>query len=317
MTAPAEPAPASLFETGPAPVNRPLLAIILRICAMLALCITFALGKLLNEQGVHLAEIVFWRQLTAVPVVFAWAMVTVGPSGIATRHLGAHARRTGVGLIGMYLNFGAIVLLPLAEATTLGFTAPIFATLLSALILREATGWHRWSAILVGFAGILLMARPDAGHFPLFGVVVGLCAAVFVGIVSIVVRQLSRTESTTAIVFWYSLLSLPPTAIPLFWVSHVHDAMTYALLVALGVIGGVAQMLLTAALRWGKVSVVLTMDYSSILWATILGWLLWDRLPIASTWGGAALIIGAGLYIARREHRLGRDEKLRAAALSE
>lgn len=294
--------------------TRPLYAIGLRLAAMVMLCGMFAFIKLLSERGVNLVELVFYRQLFALPAVYAWICATRGPMGFATGRLGGHATRSAVGLISMAFNFGSVALLPLAESTTIGFTGPIFATILSALILRETTGIHRWGAVVVGFLGVIVMARPDAAHFPPLGLAVGIMAAIGMAAVSIVLRRLSRTEDSSVIVFWFSLLSLPPTGLLMIWYGQMHDPATFAMIFAMGAIGGIAQLLLTGALRWAPVSIVLPMDYSSILWATLLGWLLWGALPIASTWVGAVLIIASGLYIAAREHRLGRVEALRAKA---
>lgn len=295
--------------------SRPLFALVLRLLSMVVLTISFATVKLLSERGVNLAETVFYRQLFAVPVVAAWALATDGWAVLKTERLGGHASRTVLGLVAMVLNFGAVSLLPLAEATTLGFTAPIFAILLSALVLREQTGAHRWAAVLLGFAGVVLIAGPNARDFPVVGVLVGLVAAVAVAAVSILLRRLSLTERPTAIVFWFSVLSVPPAGIAMIHFGQMHDIATFALLASLGISGGVAQLLMTSALRWGEVSLVLVMDYSSLLWATLAGFLLWNVLPGGWTWAGAVLIVGSGLFLVWREHRIGRDDMLRAEAM--
>ena len=294
--------------------TRPLYAIFLRLLAMAAITTTFALVKLLGERGVNIIELIFYRQFLAIPIVYAWIVTTRGPMGFTTRRIDRHATRTALGIIGMLLNFGAVSLLPLAESTTIGFTAPIFATILSALFLGEKTGIHRWSAVILGFIGVIIMARPDSSHFPPLGLAVAMAAAVSVAIISIVLRELSRTEPAPVIVFWFSVLSVPPAGAAMFWFGQVHSLETFLLLGLLGLAGGISQMLMTSALRWGPVSIVLPMDYSSILWATLLGWLLWNTLPAGSTWVGAALIIASGLYIAWREHRLGQIAKLNAQA---
>lgn len=298
---------------GPPPENAPL-AITLRLGSVVALTLMWAIAKLLSARGVHLVELLFYRQLFAMPVVYAWILWMDGPGGIATRRIDLHMTRTAVGLTSMAFNFGSVTLLPLAESTTIGFTAPIFATIFSALFLREATGVHRWSAVLVGFVGVVIMARPDSAHFPPLGLAIAIGAAVGVATISILLRALARTESPSAIVFWFTLLSVPPLGLLMLWFGQAHDAATWALILALGVCGGVAQLLLTSALRWAPVSVVLPMDYSAIVWAALLGWIFWDTLPIATTWAGAALIVASGLYILLREKKLGRIAMLRAKA---
>jgi drug/metabolite transporter (DMT)-like permease len=207
-----------------------------------------------------------------------------------------------VGLIGMMLNFLSYILLPPAEAAAIGFTMPIFGTILSAIILREATGIHRWSAVLLGFAGVLVMIRPDAGQFAVEGVAVAIAAAVLTAIVSLILRELGRTEQAGVVVFWFTLLSMVPLGLAMPFYAQSHDSFTWGLLVAIGVVGGIAQMCLTAALRFGPVAVVLPMDYSAILWTTLLGVAIGEGWPAATTWIGAILIIASGLYIVWREH---------------
>jgi drug/metabolite transporter (DMT)-like permease len=290
-----------------------MLAIGLRLIAVLCLSIMFVSGRIASERGVNLVETVFYRQLIALPVVFAWIAYTTGPSAIKTRRIGVHATRMAIGLTGMMLNFLSYILLPPAEAATIGFTMPIFGTILSALILREATGMHRWAAVLIGFAGVLVMVRPDAGHFPMQGVAVAITAALVTASVSLVLRELGRTESAGVVVFWFTLLSMVPLGIAMPFYAQAHDATTWGWLLTIGVVGGVAQICLTAALRWGPVSVVLPMDYSAIIWTTLLGVAIGQGWPIATTWIGAALIVGSGLYIAWREHLRARQMRVSPA----
>lgn len=291
--------------TSPAP-ERILAGIGLRLFAVFCLATMSAMIKLAQENGAQLGETMFFRQLCALPVVLAWMATGPGLGSIATRRIGAHISRTIVGLMGMVTTFGAVILLPLAEATTLQFTVPIFATILGALWLREPTGIHRWTAVLAGFLGVLIVAQPGAGHFPLFGAIVGLSSAFFVAIISILLRQIGRTESAATTVFWFSFLSVPPLGIVYCFQAQPHDAFTWALLVGIGLIGGAGQLALTAALRYAPVSVVVPMDYSSLLWATLYGWLLFGAWPTLATWVGAPLIILSGLYIAWREHHVRR-----------
>lgn len=294
-TIPAPPAP-------PVREERPFFAIGLRLAAMFSITIMFALVKVLSERGVHLAESLFYRQALALPLVFAWIACTQGANAIRTRRIGVHVSRTALGLIGMALNFSSYILLPMTEATTIGFTMPIFGTILSALLLREMTGIHRWSAVILGFVGVLIMVRPDADHFPLAGVAVALSAAIVTAVIAIMLRELGRTEGAAVTVFWFTLLSMPPLGLGMLFYAQPHDGMTWALLALMGALGGIAQLCLTGALRWAPVSVVLPMDYSAILWATAFGWLIWNTWPLPTTFLGGALIVASGLYIAWREH---------------
>lgn len=282
------------------------MALGLRLLAMAFLSAMFALGKLASARGVNIVEILFYRQLMALPIVLGWIMLVDGLHSVRTSRLGAHANRTLMGMCGMLLNFGSYILLPLTEATTIGFTMPIFATILSALLLKERTGIHRWAAIIIGFIGILVVTRPDTAHFPPLGLAVAIAAALMTACISLLLRDLGRTEQTGAVVFWFTTLSIPPMAVLMLFFGQAHDPLTWLLMVGMGLTGGAAQLCMTGALRWGQVSLVLAMDYSSVIWATLLGLLLWNEWPIDTTWIGAALIVGSGLYIGWREHVRGR-----------
>lgn len=293
--------------------HRPMLAMILRLTAVLCLSIMFITGRIAANHGVSLVETAFYRQLIALPVVFATVAMTSGIGSIRTRRIGVHASRMAIGLLGLMLNFLSYILLPPAEAATIGFTMPIFGTILSALILREATGIHRWGAVLLGFAGVLIMVRPDSGHFPIEGVAVAIAAALLTATVSLILRELGRTEQPAVIVFWFTLLSMAPLSVALPFYGQAHDAEIWGLLILIGLVGGAAQILLTAALRFGPVSVVLPMDYSAIIWTTLLGAFIGEGWPMATTWIGATLIIASGLYIAWREHVLARPPVVNSA----
>jgi drug/metabolite transporter (DMT)-like permease len=202
----------------------------------------------------------------------------------------------------MFFTFGAPLLLPLAVATTLGFTTPIFAVILSALLLRERVGPVRWLAVALGFAGVVIIAQPGHTVIPALGAFVGLGAGFMVALISIQVRDLGRTEESLSIVFWFAVISAPILALGLPFFASAHSSWQWFLLVSGGVLGLIGQLLLTASLRYGQVASVIVMDYSALVWSTIYGWAIWDELPPAATWLGAPVIIAAGAVIAWREH---------------
>jgi drug/metabolite transporter (DMT)-like permease len=289
------------------PARRPLLALLIRLGAIAALATMSALIKLAAERGIHLLEIMFWRQALTIPIALAWVLATSGLATLATHRPGTHFLRGLYGTIGMVLNFGAVILLPLAEATTINFTVPIWAVLLSIVLLREKVGLWRWSAVFLGFAGILVIAQPGDGHFPLYGALVALGGAFMVALISIQIADLNRTDKPLTIVFYFALFSTPLAALSLPFVATAHDTQGWLLLLGIGLAGALGQLLLTAALRFGSVASVIVMDYSGLFWATLYGWLLFETLPPASTWLGAPLIVIAGLVIAWREHKLARQ----------
>lgn len=287
--------------------HRPLLALLTRLCAIAVLTTMSALIKYASDEGIHLAEILFWRQLITIPIVLAWTRIATGGfSVLSTRRPKAHLRRAAYGMAGMVLRFGSLTVLPLAEATTLGFTAPIFAVILAMLLLREDVGIWRWSAVVLGFAGVIIIAQPGGGSLPATGALLALGGAFMVALISIQIADLNRTESPLTIVFWFAVCSMPVFALALPFYASSHSPREWLLLVAIGVLGTLGQLLLTTALRFGKVASVIVMDYSSLFWAALYGWLIWRVLPADSTWLGAPLVIAAGLVITWRERKLAR-----------
>lgn len=284
------------------PVQKPLLALGLRLLAALALSTLVMLVKFTAQSGVAFAEILFWRQLPTVLLIPAWLALHGELARLRTRRLPAHFRRAMLGATGMAFTFGAPLLLPLAESTSLGFTTPIFAVILSALLLKERVGPVRWVAVALGFAGVVIITQPGHSTIPPFGAAVGLGAGFMVALISIQVRDLARTDEALSIVFWFAALSAPLLALGLPFVMTAHSAWQWFLLIACGVLGCLGQILLTASLRFGQVASVIVMDYSALVWATVYGWLIWDELPPASTWLGAPVIIAAGAVIAWREY---------------
>ena len=285
--------------------HRPLLAMGLRLAAVAVLATRTMTVKYPVERGVAFPEVLFWRQIITVPILLGWLALRGQTRLLGTRRLPAHFTRALMGALGMGFTFGAPVLLPLAEAVTLGFTTPIFAVIFSALLLKERIGPYRWTAVLLGFCGVLVIARPD-GHLPLFGSLVGLGAGLMVALISIQVRDLTRTDEPLSIVFWFATLSTPILALFLPFYASAHTSEQWLLLGAIGVLGCVGQLLLTASLRFGQVATVIVMDYSALAWATFYGWAIWDAVPAPSTWLGAPLILAAGLVIVWREHVLQR-----------
>jgi drug/metabolite transporter (DMT)-like permease len=227
----------------------------------------------------------------------------------------AHVWRALVGLSTMLLAFSALAYLPLAESTTIGFAAPLFAVMLSALVLKEQVGRHRWSAVLLGFVGVLLVMRPEGEDLPAIGLGLAVAAAFGVGVVTITIRQIGLTEHPQTTVLWFSLLSMLALGTLLPAYGQLHDARTWAILFALGTFGGLGQLFLTASLRFAPVSVVVPFDYTQLLWAVLLGWLIFADEPPTTTWAGAAIIIASGLYTLYREHKLGREKPAQAAGI--
>ena len=293
--------------SAPANQNR-LLGIGLRVGAATSFGFMAAMIKLGSEAGVSVPEMAFYRFAFGLPPLLAWIAWTRDFGAWRTKRPLAHLARGAIGLSTMVLAFGALTYLPLAESATIGFVAPLFSVALSALILGEPVGRHRWSAVALGFIGVLIVMRPSGSSLPAEGLALALLAAFGVAAVTITIRQIGRTESTPTTVLWFTLFSMAATGALLPFFAQAHDTGTWAILVALGLFGGMGQLFLTSALRFAPVSVVVPFDYTQLLWAVLLGWAIWDTHPPSTTWAGAAVIIASGLYTLYREHKLGREK---------
>ncbi|MDZ4273284.1 MAG: DMT family transporter [Erythrobacter sp.] len=300
---------------------RPLLALGIRLLAAAALATMAMLVKLAGERGVHLIELIFWRQVLAAVLLGAGLTLAGRLALLKTNRLRAHTARSATGLFGMIFTYGAVLLLPLAEATTLSFTAPVFAVLIAMILFREKIGPYRWAAVAMGFAGVIVVMEPGGGVLAegvtLAGIAVGLMAPLMVSLISFQIQDLNKTENPWSIVFWFAALSIPVAAIGLPFVIGPHDAATWGIILAMALMGVLAQILLTTSLRFGSAAVILLMDYTALLWASFYGYTVFDRAAPASLWLGAPLIIGAGLLIAWRERQLAKANRVASAASQE
>lgn len=294
------------------PQNR-LAGIGLRIGAASSFGVMAAMIKLGHARGVSMPELVFYRFLFGLPPLLAWIAWTGNFTAWRTKRPLAHLTRGVLGLSTMALAFSALAFLPLAEATAISFAAPLFSVALSGLILSERVGRYRWAAVAIGLAGVLIVMRPGGSDLPPAGLALALLAAIGVAAVTITIRQIGRTESTPTTVLWFSGMAMLVTGTMMPFFAEAHDAGTWAVLVALGLAGGLGQLFLTGALRYAPVSVVVPFDYTQLLWAVLLGWWLFGARPPATTWAGAAVIVASGLFTLWREQRLGVIEKRRAA----
>lgn len=286
--------------------DRPLLALGLRAAAAALIATMFALVKLASQIGVSVPEIMFWRQAITVPLLLGWLAMRGETSRLRTRRLKAHAARSLTGTFGMVLNFTTIILLPLAAATTLQFTTPLFAVILTGFLLREKVGVWRWSAVLLGFIGVLIITQP--GHSPIdpLGAATGLAAAFMVAVISFQVRDLTKQDDPLACVFWFAVFGSLVLGAVLPFFARAHSPDQWLMLLAIGIVGTAAQFMMTIALKFGPVATIIVMDYTALVFATGYGWWLFGNLPPSQTWLGAPAIIAAGLVITWREHRRAR-----------
>lgn len=289
---------------------QPFKAIAIRLLAAVALSTMTMLIKLAGDRGTHLVELIFWRQAIATFIIgFGLAMVGRFAT-VRTQRFGAHFRRAMIGVVSMVFLYGTVLILPLAEATAINFTAPFFAVLLSVILFRGTVGIYRWSAVVLGFVGVLVITQPGGGAINPLGVATGLIGAFFVALISYQIQDLNKTESPWSIVFWFGALSAPIAALFMPFFASTHDPVTWMIIVAMACSGALAQLLLTASLRFGSASTIIIIDYTSLLWAVGYGWLVFNTPPSSGLWLGAPLILAAGLVIAWREAVLAHRAKI-------
>lgn len=284
-----------------APAQNVALGIAFRVAAMACMACLSALVKFTGERGIPVFEIIFFRNLFAFVPLGLYIARTTGFSVLKTQRPFGHLVRATVGLTGMVCGFSAVQYLPLTEATALQFTSPLFMTALSALLLSEKVGRHRWAAVFVGFIGVLIMARPVPGEMNIPGVTLGILSALGAAGAMVAIRQISDTEKGPTIVFYFTLggVVLGAVGSMFHWVTP--DPMTLGLLIVAGLIGGVGQLFLTEALRQAPIGVIAPFDYTQLIWATGLGLVIWGELPHPLTLVGAVIVAGSGVYILNRE----------------
>lgn len=277
------------------------LGIAAMLAGMAAMSTMDAMAKWLGE-GYPIGEIVFFRNLFALPVI---GLIVMRGGGLASLRIGwplGHVLRAGCGLAAMFTFFTGLRTLPLAEAISIGFAAPLFVTALSVPILGERVGVRRWSAVVVGFVGVLVMTRPGAAAFQPAALLI-LAAALFYALAMLITRRQARSDTTPAILFYGTALSLAASLLVLPFGWRAPDAADLPVFVAIGLVGGLGMAFMTQAYRHAPAAVVASFDYTALVWGVLIGWLVWRELPDAWVWLGAGIVIASGLYIIRRETR--------------
>lgn len=272
-------------------------------------------------ENVPTGELVFFRSLFAlIPILIFQALRGTLRDGWKTKRLPVHILRGIIGVSAMSSIFFALTQLPLPEVTTLGYATPLILVALSAIFLREQVRVFRWSAVLVGMVGVLIIVWPRLTLFTsgailasgeALGIVAGLTGAVFAAIAMLTTRALVATETSATIVLYFSVIASAVTllTLPFGWVTPTPSQ--WLLLIGAGIAGGTAQILLTECYRHADMSIIAPFEYASLLIAIIVGYMVFGDVPTAHMLGGGVIVIAAGIAIIIREHRLGLE---RAAA---
>jgi len=275
------------------------------IASVIAAAAAFAVAAGLVKwiaPAIPTMQIVFFRSVVSLLALTPMIRREGGLKVLATRRPGWHLLRTLAGFGGMFTAFYGYARLPLAEVTALGFTMPLFLTALSIPLLGEKVGIRRWSAVIIGFLGVLLILRPGAGAVPLGAAMIVVSGAVCWAIAMIAIRRMGEMgESSVVIVAWFSIggTLLAGTLTALVWVTP--DPMQLAVLVGIGLVSTLAQLLMTEAYRRGEASIVAPFEYTGIVWTTLIGLVVWGERPAPTMLTGVAMLVASGLYILHRE----------------
>ena len=252
-------------------------------------------------RELHPFEIAFFRFLFGF-LVLAPVFLRHGLAPLRTRRLGLHALRGGVQATQALLSFLALGLAPLAKVAAVQFSAPLFATVAALAFLREGIRARRVVALLVGFAGTWIIIRPGMGEVDT-GAIVALFGSMAIALTVILVKVLARTESSLTITLYASLFTTPFTFIGALFYWQTPTIEQLAWLVVMGTLGSLAHLTLSEACKEADVTAILPLDYTKLIWASVLGYLVFSEMPDLWTWVGGSLIFGSSLYIAYREKR--------------
>lgn len=303
--------------------NRPGRAIALKLGAVFLFTAMAALIKIATVT-VPAGQAVFFRSFFAFPIIILWLWQRGDlRHGLKPSNVMGHVWRGIFGTVAMALTFGGLSLLPLPEVTAIGYATPLFTVVFAAIFLSEKIRLFRLSAVAVGLVGVLIVLYPrftisgdTVSRMATIGAVMVLGASIMRALVQIHVRRLVQTDSTAAIVFFFSLtatalsfLTLPAGMIirwpALTWIMP--DMQISLLLISAGLLGGVAQIMITSSFRFGAVSMLAPFDYASMIFATVIGYVVFSEVPTPAILIGSGLVMTGGALIIWRERQLGLD----------
>jgi drug/metabolite transporter (DMT)-like permease len=292
---------------------KPFLGIALKVLSALAFTLMSAGVKTVSADY-PTGELVFFRSAFAlVPLIvwLAWQGDLI--NAVRTSNIAGHLLRGLIGTCGMFASFVALSYLPLPDAVAIGYAAPLITVVLAAVVLKETVRAYRWTAVVIGFIGVLIMLTP---HLNASAVARGLAAGPAVGVLfalfsafcaagaTIQVRRLTQTEKTGAIVLYFSLMTtaLGLATVVLGW--RLPDLSDFSLLVLTGILGGVGQILITQSYRYADTSLLAPFEYTTMIWALLTGWFLFGQLPQTAVVVGGIIVSAAGVFVVWRERRL-------------
>lgn len=291
---------------------RPLVGIALKVASTLVFTAMATLIKLASERY-PIGELTFFRSLFALLPVLIWVGLRGQfPSVFYTLHLRRHFYRSIVGAAAMFCGFTALWLLPIADATAIGYGAPLMTVVLAVFFLGERVYIYRWSAVAAGLVGVIVILSdyvgPDATRAQersTIGAIIAVSGTFAGALATIQVRQMVRYEGAATIVVYFSLFVTLFSLVTLPFGWRMPDLADAAILVTAGILGGLGQVLLTQSFRYGEASMIAPFDYLSMLWALFVSLVVFATWPSPTVLVGATIVILAGLFVIYREHRLG------------
>lgn len=296
-------------------------AIIFKVLSVLLFVVMAGIIKSVSGH-VPPGQSVFFRSLFAIPVIVVWlAMRKELRIGFKTQNPMNHVWRGVIGTSAMAMTFGALGLLPLPEMTAIGYAMPIFVVVFAAMFLNETVRLFRLMTVAVGLVGVMIIMAPRLSVDVIdvsetLGAVLALGSAVAAALAQVFIRKLTKTETTSSIVFWFSVTATGLSLLTIYWGWVVPTPKEAALLVLAGIIGGVGQILLTSSYRLADASFVAPFEYSSMLFSIAIGFAFFDEVPTGTTLIGASVVIFAGILIIWRERQLGLERSKTRKAMS-
>lgn len=255
-------------------------------------------------DGYSLAQVVFLRSLFGFLFLVAIFTALGRLPRLRTSRPKGHALRSVLSFVSAFTFFFALKHIPLAEAITIAFAAPLLVTALSVPLLGEHVGLPRWSAVIVGFSGVVIAMRPGPSMLQPATVSLLVCVVAY-ALLAITARRMAADETPESLATWVYPVTLAALIWPTWQSWTPPDAFGWLLLIAAGILSALAFLCINAAYRWANASVVVPFEYTALVWATAAGALIWNEMPDRWVLSGAAVIIASGLFILYRESRIG------------
>lgn len=259
-----------------------------------------------SSENIHIMEVIFFRNLLACLIIIP-VMSSSGLASFKMNRPGLFVWRAIFVSIGMFSGFSAITLIPLAQATAISFTTPIFVTILAVFLLGEVIKFRRVAAIFVGFIGMLIIVQPGVGSISL-GIILAFIGAFFHSINLLIVKKLTANESANAIVVWMVIMLVPISFVPAIFVWEWPSALTWLYLWCLAFCGTVGHSFFTRAYSLADITSLQPFQFIKLPMIAFLAWVIFSELPLYWTWLGGLIIFSSTVYITRREAKINKSK---------